>query len=269
LYGRLELSKRFTRSSSRACAVAADPRSSGVEDMSSDFLLAIKANRDTCTPYTGPGWVGHVVRVSMDTPMTIVDEFTDGGSFEHADCAPASLQSWFLDKTDVRTDIRTIERLAGTDLNGTGFTGLIVAGRHFGFQIKFSPDDPPPGHIMNPGGFSELVGIAEFPAYLAASQGGCLVLPNTGPTLDAMEDEDMKPILARTDRPAGVTPDPHGPGAIYLVANWPYGPKRWISSPEFLDSYRAICGDPVPVDPFVLDRCEEQPPIAATFVMKP
>lgn len=228
--------------------------------------MAIKADRNTCKPYSGPGWVGHVVRVSQDASMTVVNEFTDGGSFEHADCGPAALQSWFLDKTDVRTDIRTIERLAGTGLSGTGFAGLIAAGRHFGLEITFSLVDPQPGRIMNPGGFFEIVEVGEFPAYLAATQGGCLVLPNVGA---GMEDEDVKPILAKTDRKPGVTPDPHGPGAIYLVANWPYGPKRWIAKQEYLAVYEAICGQPIEVDPFVLDRCEEQPPIDATFTMKP
>ncbi len=196
--------------------------------------------------------------------MTIVNEFNDGGRFEHADCAPASLQSWLLDKTSVRTDIRTIEELAGTDLSGTGFSGLVVAGRHFGLQISFSADDPLSGYIMNPGGFSTIVDIAEFPAYLAATQGGCLVLPNTG--LDEVEeDDDMKPFLATTERVAGDGPDPHGLGAVYLVANWPYGPKRWISDPAFLASYEAICGPVQRVNAFVLDRCEEEPPIATTF----
>jgi hypothetical protein len=236
--------------------------------MSSDYLLAIRADRNTCKPYTGPGWVGHVVRISLNSAMTIVNEFTDGGQFEHADCAPAALQSWLLDKTEVRTDIRTIEELAGTDLGGTGFAGLVAAGRHFGFPIMFSSDDPPPGRIMNPGGFSTIVEAAEFRSYLAASQGGCLVLPDTG--VDPMEEDDqMKPFLATTERIAGEGPDPHGPGAVYLVADWPYGPKRWVSDPAFLPSYEAICGPVQRVDPFVLDRCEEQPAIAATFTLKP
>jgi hypothetical protein len=69
-----------------------------------------------------------------------------------------------LDNTDARTDIRTLEQLAGTDRSGTGFSGLVAAGQHFGFQIAFSPDDPPPGRIMNPGGFSTIVDAAEFPS---------------------------------------------------------------------------------------------------------
>lgn len=141
-------------------------------------MLAIWADRDTCKPFTGAGRIGHVVRVSDSPKMTIINEFTDGGSFEHEDCGPASLQSWFIDKARVRTSVKVIETLAGTDLNGTGFTGLINAGQHFGEQIKFSGDNPTPGYIMNPGGFTTIVDISEFDSYLAATQGGCLVLPN-------------------------------------------------------------------------------------------
>jgi hypothetical protein len=76
-------------------------------------------------------------------------------------------------------------------------------------------------------------------------------------------------LAALAERIPGEGPDPHGPGALYLVADWPYGPKRWISDPAFLPSYEVICGPVQRVDAFVLDRCEEQPPIAATFTLKP
>lgn len=236
-----------------------------------DYLLAIKADRNTCKPYTGPGWIGHVVRVSDSPHMTIVNEFTDGGTFEHEDCAPASLQSWFIDKTLVRMSIRTIEAIAGTNLNGTGFTGLIVAGQHFDLEIKFSGDNPAAGYIMNPGGFSEIVDISQFPEYLAATQGGCLVLPNIAiqqPPVHPVpppteEDDDVKPILATTHRNAGQGPDPHGNGAVYLVKDWPYGPKRWLTNPAFLADYEAACGPLQSVDPLLLDRIEEGPHIDA------
>lgn len=157
----------------------------------SDFLLAIWADRNTCKPYTGAGRVGHVVRVTSNPHPTIINEFTDGGSFEHEDCGPASLQSWFLDATLTRTTIPEIEQLAGTNLNGTGFTGLIVAGEHFGYQVKFAPDAPLPGYVMNPGG-GFIDDISTFPQYLAASQGGCLVLPNLAP-IPPPEDDDLTP----------------------------------------------------------------------------
>ena len=74
----------------------------------------------------------------------------------------------------------------------------------------------------------------------------------------------MKPILATTKRTTGQGPDPHGPGAVYLVADWPYGPKRWITNAAYLAPYEALCGALQTVDPFVLDRCEEGPHIDTT-----
>lgn len=94
------------------------------------------------------------------------------------------------------------------------------------------------------------------------------MLPDVGVDL-VEEDDEVKPFLATTERTIGEGPDPHGLGAVYLVADWPYGPKRWISDPAFLPSYEAICGPIQRVNAFVLDGCEEQPPIAATFTLKP
>lgn len=145
-----------------------------------DFLLAIWADRNTCKPYTGPGRVGHVVRVTSNPHPTIVNEFTDGGSFEHEDCAPASLQSWLIDATTTRTTVRELEILAGTNQAGTGFKGIVNAALHFGYQAHFVVDNPEPGTIMNPGG-GYIDPPSMFPAYLAASQGGCIVLPNLTP----------------------------------------------------------------------------------------
>jgi len=162
-----------------------------------DFLMAIWADRNTCKPYTGPGRVGHVVRVTDNPHPTVINEFVDGGSFEHADCAPASFQSWLLDRTSTRTTIREIERLAGTTAYGTGWKGIEVAGLHFGYQIHFVPNDPITGFVMNPGG-GYVDPPADFPAYLAATQGGCLVLPNVGaplpkpiPTPPTKPEDDM------------------------------------------------------------------------------
>lgn len=229
--------------------------------------MAIWADRNTCKPYTGPGRVGHVVRVSSDAQMTVVNEFTDGGSFEHEDCGPASLLSWLADKTPVKTNARQLEQMAGTNLNGTGFTGLIVAAQHFGYEVKFSGDNPTPGSIMNPGG-GFIDPPSTFANYLAATQGGCLVLPNVGAPIPAPipqpEDDDVKPILATTKRTTGQGPDPHGAGAVYLVADWPYGPKRWVTNPAYLAPYEAVCGALQTVDPFLLDRIEEGPHIDTT-----
>ena len=159
--------------------------------------MAIYADRDTCKPYVGPGRVGHVVRVTDNPHPTVINEFTDGGSFEHADCAPASFQSWLLDCTTTRTTIAEIEQLAGTGPNGTGWKGIEVAGLHFGYEVKFSTDNPTAGYVMNPGG-GYVDPPADFPAYLAATQGGCLVLPNVAPIPNPptpkpqpQEDEEM------------------------------------------------------------------------------
>lgn len=176
-----------------------------------DFLMAIWADRNTCKPYAGPGRVGHVVRVSSDAQMTVINEFTDGGANEHADCAPASFQSWLLDKTTTRTTIPEIEQLAGTTANGTGWKGIEVAGLHFGYQIHFVTEDPLPGFVMNPGG-GFIDPPSTFASYLAATQGGCLVLPNVGPIpkptpapQQPTEDEEMYFLVTIADQPnAGV-----------------------------------------------------------------
>lgn len=251
--------------------------------MSSDYLLAIKADRNTCEPYAGPGWIGHVVRVSLDADMTIVNEFEDGGTFEHEDCAPASLQSWFIDKGMVKTTIREIEELAGTNLNGTGFTGIIAAGDHFGLEIKFSGDNPTPGYIMNPGGFTKVVGISEFPAYLAATQGGCLVLPNIQPVPpppphpSPPPPDEVYPMFLWTGgtRPAGAGADPRGNGAVYLCDGTRANPghfKRWFAGlvasalPEYVQKYGEL-QSAEGAELFVLDRMIELPAITNDYVV--
>lgn len=76
-------------------------------------------------------------------------------------------------------------------------------------------------------------------------------------------ETDVKPILATTHRSSTTTPDPHGAGAVYLVNDWPFGPKRWITKPAYLAPYVPICGPVQVVNPFVLDRIEEGPHIDA------
>lgn len=228
----------------------------------SDFLLAIWADRNTCKPYTGPGRVGHVVRVTDDPHPTVVNEFTDGGVFQHSDCAPASLQSWFIDRAGVKTTIREIEQLAETTQNGTGWKGIEVVGLHFNLQIKFTLHDPLPGYVMNPGG-GYIDPPSTFPAYLAATQGGCLVLPNINvqpPPPTPPSPEDDVTILAI--RSAGSV-DPHGPGAIYLVKDAVYGPKRWVTNQPALAVYEALVGPVKTINAYALDRMEEGPHIDA------
>jgi hypothetical protein len=228
-----------------------------------DHLLALWVDRDTCKPYTGAGRVGHVVRVSDSPNMTIINEFADGGRFEHADCAPASLQSWLIDRSGVKTSIQEIERIAGTNLNGTGWKGVEAAGVHFGLQFTFTPNNPPAGWIMNPGGgFIEQP--SAFPAYLAATQGGCLVLPDltvkppVKPTPQPILEDDVTILAMRS--PGSV--DPHGAGAVYLVKDAIYGPKRWVTAMAF-PTYEAALGAPKIINAFILDRMEEGPHIDA------
>lgn len=201
-----------------------------------DFLLAIWADRDTCKPYTGPGRIGHVVRVTSNPHPTIVNEFTDGGSFEHEDCGPASLQSWLLDATPTRTTVRELEILAGTNLNGTGFKGLVIAAQHFGYQATFVTENPEPGTIMNPGG-GYIDAASTFPSYLAASQGGCVVLPNltpapkpTPPPAPIPQEESTDMYLFNTGTP--------GIWALY------WG-KYFHVTPDDLGAFEAIAVKPI------------------------
>jgi hypothetical protein len=207
-----------------------------------DFLMAIWANRDTCKPYTGPGRVGHVVRVTSSPNPTIINEFTDGGKFEHADCAPASLQSWFLDKTPVRTTIAEIERLAGTNINGTGWKGIEIAGLHFGYEIKFSPDNPMIGWIMNPGG-GYIDSGSEFPSYLAATQGGCLVLPNVDAPLPKPKPIPSPPTEAL---PMFIVIGPGNVGIYFLYADGTLIP---IGKPATVTSATAAGVKTIHLDP--------------------
>ena len=73
----------------------------------------------------------------------------------------------------------------------------------------------------------------------------------------------LPPILAI--RSAGSV-DPHGAGAVYLVENWPAGPKRWINDPAYLAAYVAVCGPVRTVNALLLDRCKDDAPIGADYV---
>jgi len=220
-------------------------------------------------PYIGPGRVGHVVRISANPRMTIVNEFTDGGTYPHSDCAPACILSR-LDDAGIHPNADEIEVLAGTGPNGTRFPGMIHAYAHFGVPAVESAHAPAPGYVMNPAG-GRILPPSAFPDYLAASQGGCLVLPAPAPVPVPPPEElpmgaPLPPILATTTRGPGEGPDPRGPGAVYLVENWPAGPKRWISAPAYLPPYLSVCGPVRTVNAFILDRMREDPKIGATYL---
>jgi hypothetical protein len=111
----------------------------------------------------------------------------------------------------VRVSVERIEQMASTTDAGTSFDGLIRAAAALGFPtVRFSTANPSPGTIMNPGGFSADVPASQFPAYLAASQGGCLLLPNPAPPAPTPPPEEDDPMslgqfIARTRPPAGST----------------------------------------------------------------
>lgn len=137
----------------------------------SDYLLAIWAQPDTCKPYTGPGRVGHVVRINTaNSAMTVINEFATGGSFSHSSCAPCSAQSWLLDRTSTRVSLAEIEKLAKTSASGTTFENLQAAIIQLGQGASFGSTFPA-GNIMNPGG-GYIDPVSDFPAYLAARQAG-------------------------------------------------------------------------------------------------
>jgi hypothetical protein len=166
------------------------------------YLLPCWVNRDTGYPQRpySSGAVRHVVRIGPNPAMPVVLEFSDGGRFEHEDCAPASMQSRFREQGIV-TSVDEIELLAGTSLSGTGFPGCVRAFQHFGVAAALHYGDPPPGYVMNPM-LSEIVDLAEFGSYLATTQGGYLAAgaylpappppkPPTPPTPVTPEDADM------------------------------------------------------------------------------
>jgi hypothetical protein len=83
----------------------------------------------------------------------------------------------------------------------------------------------------------------------------------------AAEGDLAVPILALGDDTKN---DPHGQGAVYLVSNWPYGPKRWVKTENDLAPYTALGLKVQTVNQYVLDRCEEEQPIASgLYVTEP
>jgi hypothetical protein len=146
------------------------------------YLLPCWVNRDTGYPQRpySSGAVRHVVRVGPNPAMPVVLEFSDGGRFEHEDCAPASIQSR-LREQGIVTTVDEIETLAGTSLSGTGFPGCARALQHFGVPAALHYGNPPAGYVMNPM-LADVVGEAEFASYLATTQGGYLAAGSYLPT---------------------------------------------------------------------------------------
>lgn len=82
------------------------------------------------------------------------------------------------------------------------------------------------------------------------------------PTPIVVEDDGMPaPFLATGDSSKA---DPHGQGAVYLVSNWPYGPKRYVTNQAALTNYTDGLKMAIQTVPqFVLDRCESEPDIVS------
>lgn len=245
----------------------------------SDYLFAIKANRDTCKPYSGPGWVGHVVLVTTRSAPTIINEFTTfPANLSHVACAPSAFQSWLLDETEVRTTIERIEQLAHTGPTGTKFTGIEAAATWF--KQGFKPSSvAPSGTIMNPGG-GYIDPISDFPAYLACRQGGldCLQLipaavpapqpsPAPVPVPAPPLEDDMAFLATAGTRPASIGQDPNGQGAIYLcdgIFKRHLPGAEGAALPQFEAAYGPVRN--FSAMPYVLDRMIELPDLGPLYI---
>jgi hypothetical protein len=190
--------------------------------------------------------------------MTVFDEFSDGGYYPHADCAPACALSALADRGQ-RPGTREVEREAGSTPNGTSLPGISNALTHFGLANAWHQGNPAAAWIMNPAG-GRIIDPSGFPAYLAASWGWVVTITSAEPweTHSPLPEEDDVTVLAV--RSAGSV-DPHGPGAVYLVKDVVYGPKRWVTTVGALGVYEALLGAPKTINAYVLDRMEEGPKI--------
>jgi hypothetical protein len=91
--------------------------------------------------------------------------------------------------------------------------------------------------------------------------------PKAVPDPPPPEEDDLTLVAIRS----GTSPDPLGPGAVYLVRDAVYGPKRHITAAGDLPGYLAACGQTTPkqIDPFILDRMELGPAISTTITSPP
>jgi hypothetical protein len=183
-------------------------------------------------PYTGTGRIGHVVRIGSST-MPVVNEFTDGGVYEHEDCAPACVASR-IRESGIVTSVRQIELLAGTGPQGTLFPGIERALRFFGVACDFSTGAPAPGWIMNPAG-GRLLDPSNFPEYLRASQGGCIVCadPATPPRPPIpIEEPEMQTFVIKPGDAPLLVPGLTGATSLNLVASAGATVTLWIWKPD-------------------------------------
>ena len=160
----------------------------------SDAVWLIWAN-SAGDPWTGPGRVGHFVRVSDYPGMTIVNEFSDGGKYPHSDCGPACSLSTLADRGQ-HPSARDVEIADTTGANGTTLEGVSNGLGHFRVTNTWARGNPPAGWIMNPAG-GRLISPAEFPRYLAASQGYVVTItaPDPWAKPPSIEGADMVIII--------------------------------------------------------------------------
>lgn len=232
----------------------------------SDAILLIHA--DSAGNPSTPGTVGHFVRISSNPRMVAVNEFNDGGHYPHADCGPACILSTLADRGQ-HPSAAAVEAACGTVSNGTQVDGVSAGLGHFGVVNSWARGIPESGYIMNPAG-GRLLPPSAFPAYLAASQGWLITvhspdpwnLPGPSPTLSVGDDVTVVAIRS------GNTVDPAGAGAVYLVKDAVYGPKRHILGvvAGAIPAYLAACGQKTEavIDAFILDRMELGPDIDLT-----
>ena len=202
----------------------------------SSYVLAITSDA-AGNPYTGPGRIGHVVwvvpaAVEAAFGIPVVNEFTSGGPLAHVACAPSVIRARLLQGgRDV--PISEIEAVAGTSLpNGTLVPGIERALRAFGVAESFSPSNPLPGWMMNPAG-GRLVSPAAFPQYLAASQGGCIVMADpVTPPPPPIEEPEMQTFVIEPGSEPTLIPGLAGTSTLNLVADVSVSVELFIWEPD-------------------------------------
>ena len=197
----------------------------------SSYLLAIYSD-SAGNPYTGPGRIGHVVRVAPYAAMPLVNEFTSGGPLAHVACAPACIESRLI-QGGLTVPISEVEAVAGTAIPvGTLDPGIERCLRYFGVANSFSASSPPSGWIMNPAG-GRLVSPAAFPQYLAASQGGCIVMADpVTPPPPPIEEPEMQTFVIEPGAEPTLIPGLAGTSTLNLVADVSVSVELFVWEPD-------------------------------------
>lgn len=234
-----------------------------------EYIALLRSDYDGVPRVGSPAW--HLVRFTTNSHPTPVNQMRAGGQYPSRDCGAADVVSLAADY-GIQVSIRTVEAWAGTTQLGTSFGGLQRAFANLRIPSRFVFGTPPGGLVgMNPA-FAGVIPPSQMGTYYASARTvNQMLVIDAGaqpvssshpiPTTTAIPrgDDDVAVILAKRNDSAN---DPHGPGAEYLVANFPYGPKRWIADGE-VAAYEAITGPVKLVSGVILDRMEEGPPIVS------